>query len=246
MSLSQIGQNSAQEFFETLIYLTAYDEARQIIQNYTKDIDDPILQEAVNDALNVLTFGLIFYLIQMEENFLERVFSVASGIVLALLAPFGKIKKRFRGRKGIKGIFNALLGRFSNSDRIQLANFVANQTNNLIQARNNSYQSNTLFKSYTDTKQNIYTREMLHLNLADSYSKQYIQSLMFKLFTKSFTPQDEVLLKKILGRDVGANISIDDINQVADFMFVKDSNGKVIGLSEAFLELINGLGYLHK
>ena len=29
-------------------------------------------------------------------------------------------------------------------------------------------------------------------------------------------------------------------------LLVKDDNGKVLGLSEAFFELVNGLGYLNK
>lgn len=43
-----------------------------------------------------------------------------------------------------------------------------------------------------------------------------------------------MLIKKMLGRDTGAAINIDDLNQVADFMFVKDTNGKITGLSESF------------
>ncbi|WP_456400162.1 hypothetical protein [Persephonella sp.] len=242
MGLKNIGQNSAQEFFETLIYLTAYNESLDIIKNYTKDIDNPVLREAVEDSLNVLTFGLIFYLIQTEEKFLERIFNLANSFVVFLLSPIGKYKKKIKTR-GIKGIFNALLGRFSSSDRIALSNVVVSQTSNLILARSNSYKSNSLYKSYSDTKNNIYMRENLHLNLSSNYSRQYIESLLFKMFTSSFTPNDEMLLKKILGT---TNISIDDINKVSEFLFVKDDTGKVVGLSEAFFRLVNGLGYIHR
>ena len=56
MSLGQMGKNSANEFFETIIYMTAYNEARDRIKDYTESIENPILKEATESALNVAVF----------------------------------------------------------------------------------------------------------------------------------------------------------------------------------------------
>ncbi|MCD8477290.1 MAG: hypothetical protein LRY68_04780 [Sulfurospirillum sp.] len=99
---------------------------------------------------------------------------------------------------------------------------------------------------YNDTKQTLYQRENLHMQFGNAMASRYNETLLFKLFTKSFTANDEMLIKKILGRDTGAVVNVEDLNQVADFMFVKDTNGKVTGLSEAFYQLVNSLGYINK
>jgi len=69
---------------------------------------------------------------------------------------------------------------------------------------------------------------------------------MFKLFTKSFTANDEQLMKKILGRNSSSKLKVEDMNKVADFMFVTDSNGDVTGLTEQMFQLLNGMGYMNK
>ena len=244
MSLKSLGENTAQEFFETIIYLTAYEEARSIISNLTKDIDNEILREAIEDSLNVLAFGLIFYLIRAEETFIEKIFNTANSLVALLVGSVGKFKRRVK-RKGLRGLISSVLGGYSDSQRLKIAEIVVSQTGNLLIARNNQYQTQSLMNSYLQNKSNIYQREQLHLNFADTYSKNYIESLMFRLMTSTFTEKDKTILKKILGKDVSSNLSIEDLNKVSSFMFVKDSNNNVIGLSEAFIELLNGLGYLH-
>ncbi len=244
MGLKSLGENTAQEFFETIIYLTAYEEARSIISNFTKDIDNEILKEAIEDSLNVLAFGLIFYLIRAEENFIEKIFNTASSIVAVLVGSVGRFRQRFK-KRGVKGLLSSLFSKYSDENRLKVAEIVVNQTGNLINARNNHYQTQSLLNSYLQNKSNIYQREQLHLNFADTYSKNYIESLMFRLMTSSFTENDRVLLKKILGRDLGSDFDIEALNKVSSFMFVKDDNGNIIGLSQAFIELLNGLGYLH-
>lgn len=101
------------------------------------------------------------------------------------------------------------------------------------------------YQMQLDTKNSIYQRESLNMNMGNNMASRYNETLLFKLLTKSFTPQDETLMKKILGRDSASTLHVDDLNDVADFMYTKDSNGKLTGLSSQFMELINGLGYLH-
>ncbi len=243
--LKGLGQNTAEEFFQTLLYFTAFEEARHIISGLTKDIEDPALREAVESALNVLAFGLIFELMRMEENFIERIFNIASSLVIALLGYGRLIKQRFfRGGRGIKGVFKALFGGFLDNSTA-VAQVVVSQTTNQMLARQSVYNSagsQGLFGDYMDTKRYIVDREKYHLEVADKMTKRYIETLLFKLFTANFTEQDKTILRKILNK---SSVDIEDINKISEFMFVRDSQGKVVGLSKAFLELLNGLGYLH-
>jgi hypothetical protein len=86
----------------------------------------------------------------------------------------------------------------------------------------------------------------MRFNLGKTLAERYNQTLLFKLFTSSFTPEDKVILKNILGTYDPDKIDVNDLNKIGEFMFVKDTDGKIIGLSEAFFELINGLGYVNK
>jgi hypothetical protein len=244
MSLKDLGQNTAEEFFETLIYLTAYEEAREIISGLTKDIPEGPLKEAIEDALNVLAFGLIFELIRMEEGFVERIFNVAYGLVVALLGWGQSLKKRLLRGKGIKAFFRGILGGFLDKSEL-LAQLVVVQAGNQIRARQSVYNSSGhqgLFGAYMETKKYIVERERYHLDVADRMTQRYIETLLFKLFTANFTERDKTILRKVLNKP---DVDIEDINRLSEFLFVKDDRGNIVGLSKAFLELINGLGYLH-
>ena len=92
--------------------------------------------------------------------------------------------------------------------------------------------------------------EIIHIletkNQEFNYAKAKVdninQTLLFKLFSSRFTPQDKEVLRRITGSD---KIDIDALNHVADFMFVTDDSGNVLGLSEMFITMMNGLGYFN-
>jgi hypothetical protein len=244
MDLKGLGQNTAEEFFETLIYFVAYEEATKIIHNLTKDIENDVIREAVESALNVLAFGLIFELIRMEESFVERIFSIAEALVVAILGWGQSLKRKFLRGKGIKAVLRGLLGGFlDNSGTV--AQVVVAQAGNQMLARQSIYNSaghQGLFGTYLETKRYLVEREDHHFRVADAYARRYLETLLFKLFTANFTEQDRTLLRKILNKP---NVSPEDLNKVSEFIFARDDKGNIVGLSKAFLELINGLGYLH-
>lgn len=244
IDLKGLGENTAKEFFETLIYFTAYEEATKIIESLTKDIEDPVIREAVQSALNVLAFGLIFELIRMEEAFVERIFDIAYSLVVALIGYGKAIKRRFLKGRGIKAFFRSILGGFLDKSEL-VAQLVVMQAGNQVLARQSIYNSaghQGLFGTYLETKKYLIERESHHFEVANSMTKRYVETLLFKLFTANFTERDKTLLKKILNK---SDIDIQDINKISEFMFVKDDKGNIIGLSKAFIELVNGLGYLH-
>ena len=244
MALKQLGQNTAEEFFETLIYMVAYDEARQMISNFTKDIDNPYLKEAVESAMNVAIFGGIFMIIQYEEQILERVFNISSAIITSLiLAPKSAISKlkRLRGRR--LSIVSKILGHFDDNS-VGKAQVITSQLNNFIAGRNNQYQSMNLVEGSQLIRKSVFQKEDLNFKLGNAMASRYNETLIFKLLTGSFSENDKTIIKKILGTYNPDKIDINDLNKISSFMFVKDDSGKVIGLSQAFLELVNGLGYV--
>ena len=246
MALKQLGQNTAEEFFETLIYMVAYDEARQMISNFTKDIDNPYLKEAVESAMNVAIFGGIFMIIQYEEQILERVFNISSAIITSLiLAPKSAISKlkRLRGRR--LSIVSKILGHFDDNS-VGKAQVITSQLNNFIAGRNNQYQSMNLVEGSQLIRKSVFQKEDLNFKLGNAMASRYNETLIFKLLTGSFSENDKTIIKKILGTYNPDKIDINDLNKISSFMFVKDDSGKVIGLSQAFLELVNGLGYINK
>ncbi len=246
MALKQIGQNSAEEFFETLIYMVAYEEARKMISEFTKDIDNPYLKEAVDSAMNVAVFGGIFLIIQYEEQIIEKVFNLASALVTSLiLLP----KKGFSKLKSLKGrklsIVSKIIGNL-NDDAVNKANVIVNQVGNFIAGRNNQYQSMNLVEGSQLIRKSVFQKEDLNFKLGNAMASRYNETLIFKLLTSSFSEADKSILKKILGTYNPDSIDIENLNKVSEFMFVKDDSGKIIGLSQAFLELVNGLGYINK
>lgn len=248
MAIGQIGENSVTEFFEEITYQVGYDEARTQIQGFTKDIDNGVIKEALESSMNVLVMGLMMLFIRNQEAFIQRLFTVAKGLIVIILASdtIQRYKNKLSGVKGFKFLkkFNAF--QKSYADRVATAQLVIDGTNNHLQAETTMQNETNNYNTVIAQKEHLVNKERLHMDLANNMASRYNDSLIFKMFTKSFTPNDKTMIKKILGRDTGAQLDIDELNQVADFLYIKDSTGKVTGLSEQFLTMLNGLSYLHK
>jgi hypothetical protein len=247
MALNELGKNSADEFFETIIYMTAYAEARTQISAFTKDISNPIMKEAVESSLQILSMGVVFQLIRTQELWLTKIFDIAEGLVAILLSSgFAQnIKNKFANLKGMKVFQKFGMFQQSFSDRVALAQVVTTQTGNHLHGEATHSTTSDLMGNVTAEKEHMVAKESLHAKVGSDMASRYNETLLFKLFTKSFTPQDETVMKKILGRDTTANLNTADLNKVADFLFVTDAQGNMTGLSEQFFQLINGLGYVH-
>ena len=247
MSLQTIGQNGAEEFFETLLYMTAYDEAQTQIKGFTKDIDNEIVQDALQGAMSIISMGVVFLLIRKQEDFIQGVFDTAKGLVIILLGSqyAQKIGGRLKSLKGTKLFKKLSMFKSSYSDRVATAQLVVNSANSHFSAERTAQSESTTMQSVSQMKEHIVSKEKLNHSVGSSMASRYNETLMFKLFTKSFTANDEALMKKILGRDTASELKVEDMNKVADFMFVTDSNGDITGLTEQMFQLINGLGYTH-
>ncbi len=247
MPIGQIGENSVTEFFEEITYQVGYDEARTQIQGFTKDIDNDILKEALESSMNVLVMGLMMLFIRNQEEFIQRLFTLAKGLIVIILASdtIQSYKNKLSNLKGFKFLKKFDSFKKSYADRVATAQLVIDGTNNHLQAEATTQNETNGYNTVLAQKEHMVNKERLHMELASSMASRYNESLLFKMFTKSFTLNDKLMIKKILGRDTSAELNIDELNQVADFLYVKDSTGKVTGLSEQFLTMINGLGYVH-
>lgn len=247
MAIGQIGQNSVTEFFEDITYQVGYTEAREQVQSFTKDIDNDIIKEALESSMSVLTMGLMMLMIRYQEDFIQKVFNIASGLVVIVLASdmAQRAKNKLSGLKGFKFIKKFEMFQKSYSDRVATAQLIVSGANSHFVAESTNQNETSTYNTVLHQKEHIVNKERLHMELASSMASRYNESLLFKLMTKSFTANDELMIKRILGRDASAVISVDDMNKVADFMYIKDSSGKVTGLSEQFMTMLNGLGYVH-
>ena len=128
------------------------------------------------------------------------------------------------------------------NDNATLANVVANVTQSAFSAQQSSNQFYNRADGVMQQKKLIMHSKDQQLNYAKAKAETFNQTLMFKLLTSKFTATDKEILRKITGAE---SIDIEQINKVADFMWVKDDKGDIVGLSEAFMQMLNGLGYFH-
>lgn len=249
MSISKLGHAGAEEFLETFTYMYAFDEAKDFVKTYfPKDPNgNPYLEEAKESAIQVIMMGGIFKIIQYQEVMLEKFFAFLKGLMIVLLglSKKGLNKLRSSGKTGrIFKFFSEYIGN-TVSEAIERVKVLLQWAQLQIDAQKNSYASGQLIQSVQGNRQNVVERDRSAMNLAKGMNDTYVNSLLFKLLTKSFKQSDEVLLKKILGRDSVTDLDVNDVNKVADFLFVTDSTGKMIGFTEVAYELLNGLGYIH-
>lgn len=242
MSLQQIGKNGTSEFFEEITFGLGNELD---VVSALPETDINLINEAMQSGVTVMKMGVMMYVLQLQEQRLERILDVLfAGIAVTLSGIGSKLKKGLSGIKGMKFIRKMQMFGGTYSDNINLCRLGSELALN---SSNKSTGTNNALDRYSvgiKQKQSLIAQDEHRLNLAQSKSSNYTQSLMFKLMSGGFTVKDRTLIKKILGKD-SAKLDIDDLNKVSSFMFVKDSAGNLTGLSEEFMTLINGLGYLH-
>ena len=248
MALSNIGSNATEEFFETILYGTAYTEAQNALRGVTEDVDNQLLQDAMQSASSIIIAGVMSSIIRKQEDLIADIFTKTATFITAILGSnfIGKFKNRLRGLKGVKlfrrlGFFNSGM-----SDRIALASLASDYNLNHVSSM---HTKTNVFSPYSDLqskKDYILNKENHNFQIGSEKAKSYQQTLLFKVLTKNFTDNDRKIIKKILGDSHADMTDVNNLNKVADFMFVKDSNDNITGLSEQMFQLLNGLGYVHK
>ena len=231
-----------EEIFEDLTYNVAYD----VVLKKLKDngMDDGILKQAIESGITIMFSAALMQYIQKQEEIIHKILGVVVSLLGVILNPFARVARGLlnKFKKGVKvGMITRVLG-VSSETRVGYAQVVTTGADAVF----NSSQSNNQNNGYVNNiiKQN---EALLHskdqqLAYAKAKADSFNQTLMFKLLTSKFTATDKELLRKITG---SSSIDIEQINKVADFMWVKDDKGDIVGLSEAFMQMLNGLGYFH-
>ncbi|WP_107710389.1 hypothetical protein [Campylobacter concisus] len=229
------------EMFEDLTYSVAYDQVLSKLKN--SGMDDGILKDAINSGVTIMFSAALVKYIQLQESVVNKIMSIVYAGVVALLSPLGRYaKNKLSNIKGVK--LNRMLGFLTGnfSDRIGIAKVFVECGNQIINTNNSNSSALQNVNTVINQRQHILETKNQEFNYAKAKVDNINQTLLFKLFSSRFTPQDKEILRRITGSD---KIDIDALNHVADFMFVTDDAGNVLGLSEMFITMMNGLGYFN-
>ena len=249
--LKNIGRNGVNEFFEDLTYNVAYNVVNKKLQEIL-GLDNPknsIIKDAMLSSLNIMVSSALFLYIQKQEKFIYKIFALVSAIIVAKLNILSKaIKNRLSKMRGVKGRGNAIMRGLkfitgSKSDNINFSRMgVAYGSLSGDNSLNSSLSNLNIDGGLKNT---ILNQESHNLNIARAKVQSINETLLFKLFTKNFTQSDIEMINRICGNKTNGNITKEQLNQVADFMYITDDKGQITGLSEQFLTMLNGLGYMH-
>ena len=246
-SLGKIGQNGVNEFFEDLTYNVAYGEVIQRL-NKVIDTDNETINSALKSAMTVMVSSALFLYIQKQEQFLQKIYKIVAAIVIAQLGLakglLGKFKGKIGGRKG--RIAKNIMSFFGDSkeNAINKSRLAVQAGQLLVSGDGNLNTGSSVFNMSEQMKNGMIQNESHKLNIARSKVASMNETLLFKLFTKNFTSSDMDLINRITGGK-SKELTADKLNQVADFMYVSDDKGNITGLSEEFMKMLNGLGYLN-
>ena len=240
--LGRIGTNGVNEFFEDLTYNVAYNEVLSRLNNAI-DMDNDMVKQAIQSSLTIMVSSALFLFIQKQEEIIQKVMVIVGSVLTTLFSflatsiasKFG----RFKGRrlKNVLNFFNDYKSDYINAGRLAVST--------------GSYFSSSHFASSSSVNRvlpsvikqgQIIQSEDHKLNIARAKAQSINETLLFKLFTKKFTPADLEMLKRITGN---RDLTIENLNKVANFMYVTDDKGNIVGLTEEFLTMLNGLGYMH-
>lgn len=242
-SSAQILKLGVDEMFEDLTYNVAYSEVLTRLKS--SGMDNKMLEDAVNSGLTIMFSAALMKYIQSQEKILDIILNSAYTLLGIILNPFASAAKNLvkRFAKGAKlGFLSKFIG-ISAEARVGYAQVVTTGANAMF----NSKQSEGQYfqhANYANQKKS----ELLHskdqqLAYAKAKADSFNQTLLFKLFASKFTAADKEIIRKMTGGS--ADIDIEKLNEIANFMWVTDSAGNITGLSEAFVQMLNGLGYFH-
>ncbi|GEM_PF-6798912 len=259
-------RNATEEFAEEILYGSYYayimPEVRDWVESHFPDTvvngktQPNILKEAVESSINVLLMGALFMLLRYQEAFLEKLFSLSRAGSLAVLTggkvSYDRLKNKIKGLRGVRATNRFKKVGDTMQPRVMLAQHIQSQTDTIINARNSQYNSSSVYTPAASVHSSGVHKERLYRELGDSKVNAKLQLAMFKLQSGTFSEADKETLKVIFkSANPGvaydpSKIDIEQLNKISHYMFTVDSDGKLIGLTEAILHLLNGLGYLHK
>ena len=208
-------------------------------------MDDGVLKDAINSGITIMFSSALMLYIQKQEQVLQKIIGVAGSLFIAALSPVAGLAKGLLGKfkKGVKaGMISKIIG-VSAEARVGYAQAVAMGANAMFSSSQCNNQNNHHVNSVVQQRELLLHSKDQQLAYAKAKADSFNQTLLFKLFASKFTAADKEIIRKMTGGS--ADIDIEKLNEIANFMWVTDSAGNITGLSEAFVQMLNGLGYFH-
>lgn len=261
--MTGIVNQTTQNMAEDLTMMVGYSLVNTYIQKLLTDEFPPEVdengRERQNIALEVLSGGASFLfmsammeVIRREEKYIDYLFAAGEAVISVLWARnkgyFEGMIYKIKSLKGYKAKSKVRQLHENTDNQNTFITQVQQQIQNILHGRNSSHDVANTIQASNSSQDTAINREAHNLKFAKANAEAFHNSFMLKVMSGSFTQADEIILQKIIGRTDFRNvpISIDEMNKVHEFMIVKDSNGKFIGLTEAFTSLVNGLGFINK
>lgn len=258
-----VAKNTVINMGEDLTMLLGYSLVNQYLHEklsaYFPDEIDENGNAKQNIALEVLSGGASFLfmsgmmeIIRREERFIEYLFAAGEAIITVLYlrnkGAFESIGNRIKSMKGVKALNRLKLFDSQTDPTNSFISQVYQAMQVILHGRNSSSDVAGTIQASNSSQDTAINREAHNLKFAELNNKSFNDSLMIKTITGTFMQADEIILRKVIGRDnfQSVPLSHEELNQVHEFMFIKDSNGKLIGMAKGFIDLVNGLGFINK
>ncbi|ADR34001.1 hypothetical protein Sulku_1338 [Sulfuricurvum kujiense DSM 16994] len=256
-----VAQNTVINMGEDLTMMVGYSVVNQWLHDKLSDLFPPELDEngkpVQNIALEVLSGGASFLfmssmmeVIRREEKFIEYLFVAGEAVIDVLYARnkgfFDGMKSKIMGLRGVKAVSKM---KTLNSQTDQTNSFVGQvyqAMQAIMQGRNSSHDVANTISASNSSQDTAINREAHNLKFAELHNKSFSSSLFIKTATGSFTVADKVMLQKMIGRTEFSTVplNVDEFNKVHEFLYVKDSNGKMVALTNALMSWANGMGFI--
>lgn len=258
-----LAQNVTQNMAEDLTYLIGYSMVNKWINEllateFPDEVDDQgrptinLAREVISGGASYLLMSGMIELIRREEKMIQYLFVAGEALIMVLYARnkgyLDGLWNKVRGSKGVRAINRMKVFQSQSDPTNSFISQVLKQMDLIMQGRNSGSSVTDTIQSSNSTMDTALRREAQNLKFASANNESFSKSLMLKFATGTFTETDKVILQKVIGRSDFATVplNVDELNMVHEFMFVTDSNGKLTGLTKAFVSLLNGLGYVHK
>lgn len=254
-------KNTAINMGEDLTMMVGYSMVNQWLHDqlaqYFPDEVDENGNAKQNIALEVLSGGASFLfmsammeVIRREEKFIEYLFAAGEAVILVLYARNKDFLERMKNKiKSLKGVKAVSLMKSTNDQNDVTNSFVgqvyqAMQT--ILHGRNSSHDVANTIQASNSSQDTAINREAHNLKFAELNNKSFSNSLFIKTATGTYTQADKLKLQKMIGRSDFSNVplDIDEMNKIREFLYVKDSNGKMVALTNVLMSWANGMGFL--
>lgn len=239
------GQFGAEEALETATALALMDGRTGLITNYTSEMKDGLVKEAVQDgmgaAYNVLTQGVMLFENAVLESAFNKSAAIASAIVLKGKLRIGNKLRGLRGRKA--KILGRIIGGV-NSLEVDHARLVADYGAMSMKARgviNTPASQTQALKMQTNNDSHELKKENVRLQMAGMSQQSMQNAFDLKVKLSSFTSADETLIKNVTGMVSVTTDDIDKLNSLSSNQVFKDSAGNWLGGVQVQSELMTGL-----